>query len=142
MTRVLKARVEGTLEWLAGEGATVSPALTALVAALEMAEPRAFVVDMIEQGLDHASQDALICHLRHRGPDARPLFLLTRSNVILDLAAVRANEAILFCPANHAPPSLVQPYPGAPGFEAVTTCLGAPEVRARTEGVIAIRTPV
>lgn len=35
------------------------------------------------------------------------------------------------------PPTLVAPYPGAPGYEAVATCLASPEVRARTEGVIA-----
>ncbi len=96
----------------------------------------------MEQGLDQATQEALIACLRRRGPDARPLFLLTRSNAILDLAMVGPREAILLCPANHAPPSLVRPFPGAPGYEAVATCLGSPEVRARTEGVIAIRTPV
>lgn len=138
----LNMRVERARDWLAGEGATVSPPLVALVAALEAAAPRAFVVDMVEQGLDQASQEAVIAHLRRRGSEAPPLFLLTRSNAILDLGAMHAHEAIIFCPANHAPPSLVQPFPGAPGYEAVATCLGSPEVRARTEGVIAIRTPV
>jgi hypothetical protein len=33
----------------------------------------------------------------------------------------------------------VAPYPGAPGYEAVATCLASPEVRARNEGVIAWR---
>ena len=94
---------------------------------------------MIEQGLDHATQEALIAHLRRRGPGARPLLLLTRSCAILDLAAVSADEAIILCPANHSPPTRVAPYPGAPGFEAVATCLASPEVRARTEGVIAWR---
>ena len=138
----LDAHVRRTLDWLAGEGASVSPALVALVAALEAAEPRALVIDMVEQGLDETSQEAVISHLRRRGRDAPPLFVLTRSNVILDLGAVRPDEAIIFCPANHAPPSLVQPFPGAPGYEAVATCLGSPDVRARTEGVVAIRTPV
>jgi hypothetical protein len=100
------------------------------------------VVDMVEQGLDQAAQEALIAHLRRRGPGARPLFLLTRSNAILDLAAVGPDESILFCPANHSPPMRVAPYPGAPGFEAVATCLASPEVRARTEGVIAWRPQV
>jgi hypothetical protein len=68
--------------------------------------------------------------------------VLTRSNVILDLEAVGPNEAIIFCPANHSPPNLVAPYPGAPGYEAVATCLASPEVRARSEGVIAIRQQV
>ena len=72
-------------------------------------------------------------------PDARPLFFLTRSNAILDLDAVGPDEAIIFCPANHSPPTIVAPYPGAPGYEAVATCLASPEVRARTNGVIAWR---
>jgi hypothetical protein len=38
-------------------------------------------------------------------------------------------------------PSRVAPYPGAPGYEAVATCLASPEVRARTAGVIAMRPP-
>jgi hypothetical protein len=100
------------------------------------------VVDMVEQGLDQAAQEALIAHLRRRGPGARPLFLLTRSCAILDLAAVGAEEAIIFCPANHSPPVNVAPYPGASGYEAVATCLASPEVRARTEGVIAWRPQV
>ena len=62
--------------------------------------------------------------------------------MILDLAAVGPNEAIILCPANHSPPSLVAPYPGAPGYEAVATCLASPEVRARTEGVVAVRAAV
>jgi hypothetical protein len=42
-------------------------------------------------------------------------------------------------PANHSPPICVAPFPGAPGYEAVVTCLAAPEVRARTAGVVAWR---
>src|SRR3546814_8588257 len=79
--------------------------------------------------------------LRNRGTD-RPLFLLTRSSSILDLAAVTPDEAILFCPPNHSPPYRVAPYPGAPGSEAVASCLASPEVRARTAGVIAWRPQV
>jgi hypothetical protein len=60
---------------------------------------------------------------------------MTRSNVILDLAAVGVDEAIILCPANHSPPIHVAPYPGASGYEAVATCLASPEVRARTEGM-------
>jgi hypothetical protein len=97
---------------------------------------------MVEQGLDQAAQQALIAHLRRRGPGARPLFLLTRSSAILDLAAMGAEETIIFCPANHSPPIGVEPYPGAPGYEAVATCLASPDVRARTEGVIAWRPQV
>jgi hypothetical protein len=86
-----------------------------------------------------SAQEAVIAHLRRRGPSARPLFLLTRSCAILDLAAVGTDEAIIFCPANHSPPISVAPYPGAPGYEAVATCLASPEVRARTEGVVVAR---
>jgi DNA-binding transcriptional MerR regulator len=138
----LKSRVDQTLAWLVEDGATASAALLALVAGLESEGADSVVVDMVEQGLDQATQQALITHLRGRGPGARPLFLLTRSCAILDLAAVRSEEAIIFCPANHSPPMRVAPYPGAAGYEAVATCLASPEVRARTEGVIAWRPQV
>ena len=68
--------------------------------------------------------------------------MLTRSSAILDLTAVGSDEAIILCPANHSPPTYVVPYPGTPGYEAVATCLASPEVRARTEGVIAWRPQV
>jgi DNA-binding transcriptional MerR regulator len=135
----LKSRVDQTLAWLVEDGAAVSEALVALLAGLESEGPAVLVVDMLEQGLDQAAQEALIANLRRRGPGGRPLFLLTRSSAILDLAAVGADEAIILCPANHSPPTRVAPYPGAPGYEAVATCLASPEVRARTEGVIAWR---
>jgi DNA-binding transcriptional MerR regulator len=138
----LRARIDEALTWLVEDGASVTAALVALVAALELGDPKALVIDMVEQGLDYVAQEALIAHLRRRGPEARPLFLLTRSCVILDLAAVGPNEAIILCPANHNPPSVVAPYPGAPGYEAVATCLASPEVRARTEGVVAMRPQV
>jgi DNA-binding transcriptional MerR regulator len=134
----LKSRVDQTLAWLVEGGATVSDALIALLVGLESEGPAALVVDMVEQGLDQATQEALIGHLRQRTKaGARPLFLMTRSSAILDLAAVGPDEAILFCPANHSPPTRVAPYLGAPGWEAVATCLASPEVRARTAGVIA-----
>jgi DNA-binding transcriptional MerR regulator len=135
----LKSRVDHTLDWLVEEGAAASDALTVLLAGLESEAADIVVVDMVEQGLDQATQEALIAHLRHRGPGARPLVLLTRSCAILDLAAVGQDEAIIFCPANHSPPMVVAPYPGAAGYEAVATCLASPQVRARTEGVIAWR---
>jgi DNA-binding transcriptional MerR regulator len=138
----LRSRVDQTLAWLVEDGATASQALIALLVGLESEDASIVVVDMVEQGLDQAAQEALIAHLRRRGPGARPLFLLTRSCAILDLAAVGADEAIILCPANHSPPTRVSPYPGAPGFEAVATCLASPEVRARTEGVIAWRPQV
>jgi DNA-binding transcriptional MerR regulator len=138
----LRSRVNRTLAWLVEEGATVSDALIALIAGLESEGPAILVIDMIEQGLDQAAQEALIAHLRSREPGGRPLFFLTRSCAILDLASVGPDEAVIFCPANHSPPTRVAPYPGTPGYEAVATCLASPEVRARTEGVIAWRPQV
>jgi hypothetical protein len=80
----------------------------------------------------------LIAHLRQRAKaGARPLFLMTRSSAILDLGATGPDEAILFCPANHSPPTRVTAFPGAPGYEGVATCLASPEVRARTAGMLA-----
>ncbi|CAB3756477.1 MerR family transcriptional regulator [Burkholderia sp. MSh2] len=128
----LKSRVDRVSASLAGRGATPSAALTALLASLEADGPRALVVDMIEQDLDQPTQQALIALLRERAAaGARPLFLLTRSSSILDLSAVGPDESIILCPANHSPPSRVAPYPGAPGYEAVATCLAAPEIRER-----------
>jgi DNA-binding transcriptional MerR regulator len=137
----LKSRVDRTLQRLVDDGAAASEALIAFLVGLESQNAAIMVIDMVEQGLDQPTQEALIAHLRRRGPDARPLFLLTRSCAILDLAAVGAKEAIIFCPANHSLPISVAPYPGASGFEAVATCLASPQVRARTEGVIAWRPP-
>jgi DNA-binding transcriptional MerR regulator len=135
----LKSRVDQTLAWIVEDGGTESEALVALLAALNAESPAILVIDMLEQGLDKATQEALIVHLRRRGTNARPLFLLTRSNAILDLDTVGDDEAIILCPANHSAPTRVAPYRGAPGYEAVATCLASPEVRARTQGVIAWR---
>ncbi|WP_342726893.1 MerR family transcriptional regulator [Bradyrhizobium sp. B097] len=134
-----KARVDASLAALLADGAVDSPALTTLLAALEADSDTILVIDMLEQGLDAASQEAVIAHLRRRGPEARPLFFLTRSNAILDLDAVGDDEAIILCPANHSVPICVAPIPGAVGYEAVATCLASPEVRARTEGMVAWR---
>lgn len=133
----LKSRVDKTIRSLIEDGATESSALIALIVALQSENAAILVVDMVEAGLDRASQEALIECLRHRGPGAQPLFLLTRSCAVLDLTAVGPDESIILCPANHSPPTQVAPYPGAPGYEAVATCLASPDVRARTEGVIA-----
>jgi len=133
----LAARVARAANALIEDGATQSQALTAFLGELETGDQSALVVDLIEQGLDQASQEALIDFLRLRPADARPLFLLTRSNAILDMTAAGPRETILLCPANHSPPIRVQPMPGSPGYEAVSTCLASPEVRARTEGVVA-----
>ncbi len=133
------ARVDAMALWLQEDGATVSDALLALIAALDSADPNVLIIDMIEEGLDAATQQALIAKLRQRGPAARPLVLMTRSSAILDLEAVGPNETILLCPANHSPPSEVSAYPGAAGYEAVATCLASPTVRARTAGIVAWR---
>ncbi|MGO4834960.1 MerR family transcriptional regulator, partial [Rhizobiaceae sp. 2RAB30] len=135
----LAVRVDRAMAQLVAHGASASAPLLALLTGLEDEGRDALVVDMVEDGLDKGSQTALMSWLRRRGPEARPLFLMTRSTAILDLSLVGAGETILFCPANHNPPILVAPYPGAPGYEAVATCLASPEVRARTAGVIAWR---
>ena len=135
-----KSHVDQILAWLSNDGAVLSDALVALIVGLECAGPATVVVDLVEHGLDEATQEALGAYLRNpRGAGRGPLFLITRSSAILDMSAVGANEAVILCPANHSPPFLVAPYPGASGYEAVATCLASPEVRARTEGVIAWR---
>lgn len=136
----LQQRVDQALIWLVDDGAEASDALTILVTALEADRAGALVVDMIEQDLAQPTQEALIRYLRLRARTrAHPLFMMTRSSSILDLSAVGSDEAIVLCPANHSPPVRVAPYAGSPGFEAVTTCLASPEVRAR---IAAPPTPV
>lgn len=135
----LRTRVGRVLDWLGEDGASPSDAVIALLSALESDGPETWVIDMVEQGLDEESQRALIAYLRRRGPDATPLFLITRSCEILDLSSVGPHEAIILCPANHSVPIYVAPHVGANGYDAVATCLAPPEVRARTEGVIAWR---
>lgn len=134
----LRARVGQAEAAIVEGGGSTSIALVTLLADLE-ASTAPLVIDVPEQGLDAATQEALMSHLRRRAPDARPIFLLTRSSAILDLDGARADEPIIFCPANHSPPMLVRPQPNAPGYEGVATCLAPPEVRARTESVIAWR---
>lgn len=135
----LRFRVESSLAWLVEEGAEISDALLTLIVELERETSGALVIDMIEDGLNEAVQRALIAYLRRRGPLGRPVFAMTRSCALLDLAAVGPDEMILLCPANHSPPMVVSPYPGAPGYEAVATCLASPAVRARTKGLMATR---
>ncbi|VVD78416.1 MerR family transcriptional regulator [Pandoraea capi] len=122
-------RAEG---WLLDDGAESSVALTVLLVTLEAERAGALVVDMVEQDLTQSTQEALIRYLRQEArPRKPPRFLMTRSSSILDLSAVGPHEAIILCPANHSPPVRVAPYAGAPGFEAVATCLASPDVRAR-----------
>lgn len=132
------ARAERACNWLAAAGAVLSAPLRALVTEL-VTDDAILVIDLVEQGLDQASQEALSAYLRQRRAGAPALFLMTRSSTMLDMGAVGPDETIILCPANHALPTYVAPYPGAPGYEAVVTCLATPEVRARTEGVIAVR---
>jgi DNA-binding transcriptional MerR regulator len=137
----LKSRVDQALAWLLDEGGTVSDALLTLIVGLESNGAAFLIIDMLEQGLDKATQEAVMAHLRRRGPGRAPIFCTTRSNAILDLESMGPDEAIIFCPANHSPPMRVAPFRGAPGYEAVATCLASPEVRARTDGLIAAWDP-
>ena len=134
---VLKSRVDNSLAAIVDDGGTESVALLALLTSLESEYASILVIDMLEHGLDAATQEALIGHLRRRAPAAKPLFFLTRSSAILDLDCIGVDEAIILCPANHSPPSRVIPVAGSPGYEAVATCLASPDVRARTEGMVA-----
>ncbi|TQV82291.1 MerR family transcriptional regulator [Denitrobaculum tricleocarpae] len=127
------------LSWLLDDGAADTQALRQLLSLLHAEGADILVIDMVEQGLDEASQEALMRYLRRRPHGAASLFLLTRSNAILDVTLVGSEERILFCPANHSPPVEVKPYAGAPGYEALTSCLASPDVRARTEGVVVLR---
>ena len=135
----LEARVDTALTWLAEEGADVDDALLALVASLEGATPAILVIDLIEQDLTRAAQEALARYLRRPGRRTQPLFVMTRSTAILDLDHVAPDESIILCPPNHSPPRYVTPNKGAPGYEMVAMCLATPEVRQRTAGVIAIQ---
>ena len=134
----LRLRVDKALAWLLEEGALVSDSLTALVTALEAEGPAFFIIDMIEQGLDKSTQQAVAAWLQCRANHNRPIMMLTRSNIILDMTGLpNGDEAIIFCPANHSPPVCVERYPGSAGYEAVASCLAPPEVRERTAGVMA-----
>ncbi len=133
----LSSPVQAALDWLAGEGAARSDALVALMGHLA-ADDAPRVVDLVEQGLDAPTQEALAAWLRRRPADAAPLVLMTRSSAMLDLEAVGSGETLILCPANHSPPVVVAPVAGAPGYEALAACLATPQVRARTEGMRAV----
>ncbi len=125
------------LAWLREEGATDSPALRALVQAVAGDGAHApLVVEMPENGLDHATQEALAHWLRRRARqgalgEGAPVFIMTRSSAILDLDLVGPHETIVLCPANHTVPQVVAPYGGAAGYEALASCLATPAARAR-----------
>ena len=125
------------LDTLETRGAARSPALTALVAALVDQGDGPLVVDMVEEGLDAATQAVLVPLIRHDLPRERPFILMTRSSAILALEKMESGEAVIYCPANHGRPIIVTPDRGLRGYESVADCLATPEVRARTAGVIA-----
>jgi DNA-binding transcriptional MerR regulator len=133
----LAARVKRTTDWLVEEGAVSTASLRALVIALETEAPEVLVVDMVEEGLCEASQRALMAFLRVKPGRKDAVFLMTRSSAILDLALAGAGETIIYCPANHSVPFQASLQPGGRGYEAVTTCLADPVVRARTACIIA-----
>ena len=133
----IRLRCTQALRALSDGGATASTALTILTIALCSDGNGPLVIDMVEQGLDEATQKTLAAYLRRRERPARPLCLMTRSSAILDFAEADADETILYCPANHGPPLVVHPDPLCRGYEAVAMCLATPSVRARTAGLIA-----
>lgn len=128
--------VRGVLDRLLADGANPSPALHAVARMLAGSERQVTVVDLIENGLDAASQRAVGDFLRQRSPQLPPILVMTRSTAVLDLASVGPATALLLCLANHNPPLLVPPYPGTQGYETLAGCLASPEVRARSAGVV------
>lgn len=131
--------VRQSLDWLIEDGASESEALVALLEALSRRDIDVLIIDMVEQDLDEASQAALMAYLRRPDRVGPKVILMTRSDTILDFAAMGLSERIIFCPANHSPPTWVLPIAGSTGAEAVTSCLASREVLARTEGTIAWR---
>lgn len=65
----LASRVEAEMARFVGTGASRSAALTALIVALEAPEAETLVVDMVEQGLDGATQKAVAAKIRRRAGD-------------------------------------------------------------------------
>lgn len=125
------------LQWLLDDGATDSPALRAVLSGMVREDGRPGTIDLVEDGLDEATQLALGGWLRRRSEGDAPLVVMTRSSAVLDLDAVSAGHAILFCPPNHSMPFEVLAVAGSPGYESVSNCLGTPEARARTAGMVA-----
>lgn len=124
------------LQWLLEDGATDSPALRAVLSGMVREDGRPGTIDLVEEGLDEATQLALGGWLRRRSEGDPPLVVMTRSSAVLDLDAVSAGHAILFCPPNHSVPFEVLAVAGSPGYESVSNCLGTPEARARTAGMV------
>lgn len=59
----------------------------------------------------------------------------------LGVSAIIAQARAILCPPITALQGTLPCIPGTLGYEAVATCLASPEVRARTEGVIAWAPP-
>lgn len=133
LTKGEVAQAQANLDWLIEDGAVDSVALRVLLGAIEArGGKRPLVIDMIEDGLGRATQEALMNLLRRRlRARAAPVIAMTRSSSILDLSRVGPGETIVYCPANHSVPLVVLPFPGAVGYEPLTSCLATPEVRAR-----------
>lgn len=127
----LQAVVGPVLHWLEGDGATLGPALITLLVGLLDPAHGAVVCDLVEDGLDAPTQEALGAWLGTYDDASHPLVLMTRSSAVLDLETARLDRPVLYCPPNHSLPQLVLPHPGAAGYEAVADCLAPPEVRAR-----------
>lgn len=125
------------LQWLLDDGATDSPALRAVLAGMVRDDALPGTIDLVEDGLDEATQLALGGWLRRRSEGDAPLVVMTRSSAVLDLDAVTTGHAILFCPPNHSMPFEVLAVAGSPGYESVSNCLGTPDARARTAGMVA-----
>lgn len=125
------------LQWLIEDGATDTAALRAVLAGMVADDEQPRVIDLVEQDLDEPTQLALGSWLRRRGIGEMPLVVMTRSSAVLDLDAVSAGHAILFCPPNHSVPFEVLAVAGSPGYESVANCLGTVEARARTAGLVA-----
>ena len=130
-------KVRNTLAQLQAHGAITNEALTTLVKLFDAKTESVLVIDLIEQDLEQTTQEALMHYLRDRPNDAAPIFIMTRSSTILNMNKIKKGERIIFCPANHSLPMIVEPVSGSIGYEAMNSCLATPIVRARSAGVVA-----
>ncbi len=131
------ARAGAALDWIVGEGGRDSAALRSVLNALS--GPGPLVADLVEDGMDAGTQTALGAFLAHRFAPAAPVVLMTRSRAVIDPDSPMPDRRVLFCPASHDAPFWITPIPGAPGIEALRTCLADPAVRARVGPLRAVR---
>ena len=122
---------QALMDMLRAEGATESSELMALAEALADGTG-ALVFDLIEDKLDRASQMALMAYLRGRGEGARTVFLMTRSNTILDLEQV-GDGIVIHCPGDTGMPGT---FPGTADFQRLVACLDEPEVVAQRTRIV------